>query len=270
MAKENTVMLHGQVCTIPKIYYNNDGELIKAMYAVKILRRPMSGGKNSISKLYLDCPVVMTRKPEMIRLSSELQINDMVDIRAVLSTREVIKSTVCPKCGAKNSIKGVTTYLTPLYICKRESGITPEEGLELLKARSEVSNMIMVIGTLCRDPVIYTDPKGRSFAQYQLAVNRRYHILEDPVDKKTDYPWVKTAGDQAFKDSQALHMGSHIYINGAIQTRKVSRSTTCESCGAEYPWDDAALEIVPYSIEYLSDCDIPEKETEKVTENAKG
>ena len=152
-------------------------------------------------------------------------------------------------------------------MCKREEEISPEESLKLLKERCEISNIVMVIGTLCREPEIYTDDKNRSFAQYQIAVNRRYRIKEDPAETKTDYPWVKTFGEQALKDVYALHTGSQVYLNGALQTREVARETICENCNKSYEWQDVASEIVPYSTEYLSNCQIEHKDTEKEDEN---
>ncbi len=260
MAKENIVLLHGKIHNMPKVYANNDGTLVKAMFALQVLRRPVRGGKFLSNKLYFDMPVVLIRDPEQIKQVCDFMQNDMVDIRGVLSTKECVKTTICPQCGQKNSIKGTTTYVTPIYICKREPAVSDEEALRLLKERCEVSNMAMVIGTLCRDPEIYTDEKNKSFAQYQLAVNRRYRIKEDSAETKTDYPWVKTVGEQALKDAYALKTGSQVYINGALQTREITRGTKCEYCEASYEWNDNATEIIPYSTEYLSNCIVPEKE----------
>jgi len=257
MAKENIVILHGQVQIPPKVYINKDKELIKAIFALKVLRRPMWGGQVMANKLYFDCPIIYTKNAVMIEHSSTLAMHDMADIRGVLTTQEVLKSTICGECGHKNSGKGNSVYVTPLYICRREQEITPEQGLELLKERSEVSNLVMVIGTLCRDPELYTGERERSSVQYQLAVNRKFRIKEDAPETKTDYPWVKTHGQQALKDAESLKTGSVVYISGSLQTRDVTRTTVCEKCGTEYTWNDTAMEIVPYSTEYLAGCDLP-------------
>ena len=258
MAKENLVLLHGQICTIPKIFANTDGELIKAIFSIKVLRRPMTGGHILSDKLFYDCPVILTRNEEMIKQCSDLQLGDMVDIRGVLSTREVVKTTLCPMCSVKNSIEGTMTYITPIYICRREKELSEEEGISLLRERNEISNLILVIGTLCREPEIYLNEKNRAYAQYQIASNRKYRIREDPPDKKTDYPWIKTNGEQALKDSESLHVGSQIYINGALQTREILRNSICDNCQHQYEWNDSATEIIPYSIEYFADCDTEE------------
>lgn len=267
MAKENIVMLHGQVQIPPKVYVNKDKELTKAVFAVKVLRRPLYNGQVLANKLYFDCPIIYTKNAIMIEQSSLLAMHDMVDIRGVLTTQEVLKITICGECGHKNSSKGNTVYVTPLYICRREQEITPERGLELLKERSEVSNLLMVIGTLCRDPELYTDERERASIQYQLAVNRKFRIREDAPETKTDYPWVKTHGQQAIKDAESLKTGSVVYISGSLQTRDITRTTVCKNCGAAYTWSDTAMEIVPYSTEYLEGCDLPEPSERPDKEN---
>ena len=257
MAKENLVLLHGRIQSIPKIYTDSNGDLVKAMFALQVIRRPVRGGKFISNKLYLDLPIILTRNVDMIRQACNFEQSDMLDVRGVLSTKEVSKVTICPACQARNSIPGTTTYVTPLYMCRREQHVSDEEEMQLLKERCEISNMVMVIGTLCRDPEIYIDDKKHAFAQYQLAVNRRYRIKEDSAETKTDYPWIKTSGDQALKDTEALKTGSQVYIRGALQTREVHRKTKCMECGAEYEWNDTATEIIPYSTEYLANCDVP-------------
>ena len=269
MAKENVVFLHGQVQIPPKIYVNKEKILTKAIYAIKTLRRTYFNGQQVADKLFFDCPVIYTKNTEMIEMSSTLAQGDMVDIRGVLCTQEVIKSTICSECAHKNSSQGNMVYIAPIYICRREPEISPEQGLEFLKKRSEISNVVMVIGTLCRDPGFYLNEKEQSSAQYQLAVNRRYRIKEDPPEVRTDYPWVKTHGPQALKDAESLQTGSVVYINGSLQTRDVVRTTTCEKCGAQYTWNESAMEIVPFSTEYLAGCLIPEPTVHGPAENSK-
>lgn len=63
----------------------------------------------------------------------------------------------------------------------------------------------------------------------------------------------------------ALHMNSTIYINGAIQVRNIrKRHLTCDYCHEAFTRPDTAVEIIPYNIEYIDDCIIPD------TENTKG
>lgn len=272
MARENFVLLHGQIQSTPKIYQSTEGTLTRAILAIKVLRRPYLNGNGEVlgGKLHVDCPIIMSGNEEIIRRISEMDQGDMVDIRGVLTTREVIKSTTCKACGHKNSVQGNTVYITPIYICKRENHLDDIAGFELLKERSEISNVVILIGNLCRPPELYKDDSiNYATCQYQIAANRKYHIRDNgaAADVKTDYPWVKSFGEQAQQDAIRLQEGSSVYVNGGIQTREVARLTTCENCGAEYAWKDTASEIIPYSVEYLEGCLFPERE-EKTGEEA--
>jgi len=261
MARENIVILHGQIRAKPQIYINDGGVEIKAMMSIKVLRRP-TNSQGFDSKLYFDCPVIVTRNPEMIRAIRDLKESDMVDVRGVISTKDIRKSTVCPNCGHKNHDYGSLVYITPIYICARERALNDMDGIQLLKSRSEISNLVNVIGNVCKEPEYYEDSDNRSYAQYPLAVNRRYHIREDADDIKSDFPWIKTFGKQALEDSKCLHVGSSVYISGALQSRTFSRTTICQECSQSYEWTDAVTEIVPYYIGYLANCDVPKNHDE--------
>lgn len=259
MARENFVLFHGQVADAPTIHINNNGEPIFAMFPLKVLRRPTTNqGFNS--KLYIDLPIIRTRSKEMIDKIKNIKKFDMIDIRGVLSSKEVIKKSKCPNCEHINASDGNIVYVTPIYLCSRETGLNDKQGLDYLKERNEVSNLINIIGTVCREPQFYTDANGNNYAQYQVACNRRYHIHEDPDETKTDYPWVKTFGAQALKDAESLHISSNVYISGAIQTREITKKVICEECGCEYEKIQPVAEIVPYYTGYLSNCDVPKKD----------
>lgn len=263
MARENFVLLHGQLQSAPKIYQSTEGTLTRAIVAVKVLRRPYRSGNGEIvgGKLHVDCPIIMTGNEELIREIAQMEQGDMVDIRGVLTTREVIKSTICKKCGHKNSVQGNSVYITPIYVCRRENNVDGMKGFELLKERNEISNVVILIGNLCRPPQVYSDARiNFASCQYQIATNRKYHIRDNNADERTDYPWIKSFGKQAQQDAMRLQEGSSIYVNGGIQTREVARNTTCANCGEQYVWKDTASEIIPYSVEYLEGCLFPERE----------
>lgn len=261
MARENTVFFHGQLRDKPKIVVSKDGETMRVMFPIRVLRRPTTQVELQGNQLRIDTPVIMTKNPDLAKIASTFACGDMIDFKGVVSSKEVLKKTRCPECNTENAIQGNILYFTPIYLCKREHA-TEEEGLQFLKERSEISNVVEVIGNLCRDPQFYQDEKGRSYAQYQIAVNRRYHIREDADDLKTDYPWVKTFGPQACEDSRCLKTGSTIKITAGVQTRVIERQTVCEKCGAKYTWNESVAELVPYYIGYIANCDVPEKKDE--------
>lgn len=263
MARENLVFLYGQVQVVPKIYANKSGELIRGIFSVKVLRR-QHGEQNS--NLYFDSPIIVSMNEDVIKKISKLSKGDMVAIKGVLTTKEVTKSASCDNCKTLNKYPGVSVFITPIHILKCENELTEAEGITNLKENNELSNIAMGIGTLCREPEVIEGFKTPC-TQYQIAVNRKYHIKEDSPDTKTDYPWLKVYGKQAESDAAALHTNSTIYYSGSIQTRQVKRKMVCESCGAEYDYEDRATEIIPYSVEYLANCTLPEGKNSSVEEN---
>ena len=257
MAKHNYVMLNGQVIQDPRIIKDNEGNYLRAMCAIKVIRGVRDFGDN-ISHLKYDCPVIMTGNPEKIEEMEQWKANDIVEIKGVLTTKEIKKVTIC-ECGHKNKVDGNYVYINPIYVERRETGITKDEGLDILKKRCEISNYVNVIGTLCRDVDTYITDKSLKIAQYQIAVNRKYRVKEDSAEIRTDWPWVKSYGKTADDDSKALRKGSVVFIDGMLQTRDIVRTITCEECGNEYRWNDQAMEIVPYEVEYLQNFMTPEE-----------
>lgn len=270
MARHNNASLYGQVLKTPRIITDENGKFVRGMCPINVIRGIRDFG-NHINNLKYDCPIIMTGDPEKIAEMATWKLNDMVEVKGTITTKEVNKNTICPQCGHKNSVQGNVVFVNPIYLSARETDLTQEEGLALLKKRVEISNSVTVIGTLCRDVETYTNEKGLTITQYQLAINRKFRLRDDAAENRTDYPWVKSYGDIGEDDSKFLHMGSVVLIDGMIQTREVSRKSVCSECGEEYPWKDNALEIVPYSVEYLQNFITPEeylKLEEEETQNA--
>lgn len=251
MAKENYVLLNGQVTQNPRIMKDEDGNYLRGMCSITVIRGVRDFGDN-ISHLKYDCPVIMTGNPEKIAEMETWHANDMVEVKGVITTKGIKKVTMCrnPECGAKNKVDGNYTYINPIYLERRETGLTKEEGLELLKKRCEISNYILCVGTLCRDVDVY-DTGNMKIAQYQIAVNRKYRLRDSSAEERTDYPWVKSYGENAESDSKSIKTGSVVLIDGMVQTREIVRTSVCSECGTSYKWNDQAMEIVPYQIEYL-------------------
>ena len=58
-------------------------------------------------------------------------------------------------------------------------------------------------------------------------MNRKFRIQTDPPEIKTDYPWVKSYGENAKEDKNRLRVGSEVYIDGCLQARSVQRHAFC-------------------------------------------
>ena len=132
----------------------------------------------------------MSGNPAMIEEMAKWKENDMVEVKGAVTTKDINKSTKCKECGHVNISKGMSCLLIQ-FMHVRETGITKEEGQKLLKKRCEISNVVVLIGKLCRDPEYIYTPRGTLVTQYQLAVNRKFHIKEDAPNIRTDYPWIK-------------------------------------------------------------------------------
>lgn len=255
MAKENRVTFRGYVRKDPQIFVNEDGTPAEARLRVITIRRiPDPDIIKTITLTFSELRII-TKNQRMIKEIAKIKSGDFIDGTGVLTTKIVLKSKVCPVCqgNVKNSVEGSMTYVTPLFIEIMESGLTDEEGLKLLQKRSEISNVFQCIGALVRDVNFYFDPEkpNTKVSQYQIAINRKYTIREDGPEIKTDYPWVKTFGEQALEDSETLSEGSVVYINSFLQSRIAKRHLTCSQCGTEYDFNDEILEVLPWGVEYL-------------------
>lgn len=263
MAKENLSILYGYLNDKPKIYTDKEGNLKKALFSLTVIRRFNTLNLNVTNNIRYDCVLVKTSNVEHIKEIAKLKSKDMVFVKGVLATLNVKKITRCPNCNKEHISIGSQVYVEPIFIETRERNVQENEYISLLQNNNEISNILVCIGTLCREPAYYRDEEtGFNTIRYQLAVNRKYRVLEDPAEKTTDYPWVKSFGNQAVKDCEKLHISSKILIDGCLQAREFLRKTECE-CGEEYEWQDNTIEIVPYSIEYLSNCNMTEEEIQE-------
>lgn len=268
MAKENLVWLYGQVLHTPKISVQGDGTLKRGKFALKVARTHHRDSDNMVPQMIYDTPYVITDNVNLLTEMASIEKGDIILVKGTYATTNCVKTTTCP-CGKKNKLQGgVVSFVHPIFI-KVVKHCTEEDGDRELRECLEISNVARVIGNLCTDPQIYEGPNG-AMTQYSIAVGRKYRIKEQSSEINTDFPWIKTHGEQALMDAKALKTGSCILIDGALQTRSVKRTTVCEHCGKEYEWTDAAMELVPYSIEYLyghnTEDEIAEKEEENLRE----
>lgn len=125
-----------------------------------------------------------------------------------------------------------------------------EEALGFLMERREMSNEIQLIGNLCADPVSW---QNGMVTAYQLGVNRKFYLKDDDPSTSTDYPYIRSMGQQADNDIEALHEGSLVLVDGFLKIRRFKRVTVCPYCSQKKEWTDKVLEVVPYSVEYLLD-----------------
>lgn len=265
MAVQNFVMMNGQIAEILANMGKDKNIPDSFVITIKVIRRKGSLHAMLGGNLKVEFPVVVVREKEHIKKLVDLGMErgDMIEVVGVLCTVPARRRYICKSCGNENYYIGTRTYVSPTYVCLKETGasvgkpISAEEGFPMLKERGEISNYITITGRLCRDVRYYNENRTR-VCTYQVAVNRKLHIEQDPEDLRTDYIWVKSLGDQAEKDAEALHMGSRVIVIGSLQARNQMQNKyyikdTCRHCGAENEIMGDTMEIVPYYVEYLED-----------------
>lgn len=255
MSRHNEIILYGKMHKDPLIRMREDGSFIMARFSLDTI----IGDRDMdfyIDKLKYQQPWFLSRNPEIIKHLTQYHQNDMIFIKGVLTTQEIIKRPMCPSCKAPIPIeKANATYITPIFIKRIEQNVTEEQALELLKNSCEISNQATIIGTLCRNPESFTSKRGKMTTNYQLAVNRKYYIKEGDPLVRTDYPWVRSFDKIAKNDADALEINSEVLIDGFINSRIPTRKLTCQACGHSFEWQDLPiLEVIPYSVEYLKNC----------------
>jgi len=261
MARFNDVILQGINMHDPRIAE----DMSMGTTQLLVIRSDREVEDND-KKNRLDSPLVMTKDTDIVNQLAEIEENDIIQIKGVLVTKTINKTTICPECGKEFSTPGTIVYIEPINILKIKSCKTKDQAIDMLHSLKEVSNNIKIIGDLCTEPekVKIVNKKIGSICQYQIAVPRKYRLKNQNDDVDTDYPWVKSYGKNADKDLEHLQKGAEILIDGYIQARSFTRRTTCPDCGKEYEWRDNAMEIVPFATEYLKNY----KKTIDATEDA--
>ena len=254
MARHNFVFLYGKVTKNPKIITDGEGNFLRGTCMITTIRGTRNTEDDNFGDFKYDCPIIVTRNPDLIFKMAQWKENDMVELKGTISTKDIKRTSVCAHCGHQNTKAGVLLYITPIYLDVIEKGLNEEACIEKLKEKCEISNQCIVAGNLCNDPQFYQHENGLCQTQYQIALNRKFRVKEDPPELKTDFPWVKSQGENAISDKKFLKKGSSVLIEGFIQTRNITQKNVCEECQEEYSYKDQAMEIVPYSTEYLLNC----------------
>lgn len=257
----NDVRLFGQLTKPPTYFARKSADMPhKVILTVKTLSRYFNSQDKD--RIMFDEVVVMTQSPEMIqKIHDTVKENDVIYIKGLLCTAEVKRKFTCGECGNPFQEEGVSCYVHPIniYVCK--SGLTEKEGNMLIQQNAEVSDEVIMDGVICTD-VRYLPEKH--YAYYKLAVKRSFHVLEDPPERRIDFPVINSYFEQAETDSKCLHKGSRINVKGAIRVRAIERKVKCPICETEAEAQYKVLEVVASNISYTANWEAPEEE-EKTT-----
>ena len=257
MSRLNLGFFYGRVHNAPRISYEEGSkEYNYGMCQLDVVRGFRAVG-DDVRYVKHDRLLIMSREREMIENMDTWQENSVILVKGCLSTKKIDKKSVCdnPECPSPDNWKpGNLVYVTPIYVQKIHDFESKEEAVEEIVNNREISNEIHVIGTVLKDPKFITTKKGVQFCQYPLAINRKFTIRTDDPSIRTDWPIVKSYGDQARSDKAYLRYQADVMIDGFLQGRVVNRRCICGCCGNEYTWKDACMELVPYenAVEYIT------------------
>ncbi len=250
MAKQNTVFLYGFVEKLPVVYKDKEGNASHGVMVIDTVRSLRKVGDNLHFTKH-DHPLIISRDSEIMEKMKKLKEFDIVFIKGVISSTSINKSSYCPKCGERNIAKGNCVYVTPIFVEKLTNCKDKEAATDYIIERMEVSNQVYLCGTLVNEPKIFTTLNGKQITQYPIVSERKYTIKTDDPLVKTDYPIIKSYGEQARNDKMYLRPGSEVLIDGGLQARTIERTTKCCKCGEFYHWNDTAMEVITYAVEYL-------------------
>ena len=267
MAKTNLVYLYGRVSKEPIVSKNREtGEYNYGFCYVDTVRSLRSVG-DDLHYTKHEKPMVLSQEEDKLREMASWKVNDIVMVKGVVHSQSLKKISFCPFCkdekgnSTKNEFPGNLISVTPIYLCKIKSyGEDKMAAIEDVIANREISNQVLVYGTLLKDPKIFTTKRGVKITQYPIATNRKFTVRTDDPAIRTDYPWVKSYGSQAVDDKAFLHFQSEVLVDGYLQARVVKRKSICPCCGKVYEWADNCMEIAPYKngMEYVKNFRTPE------------
>ena len=278
MAIENKVLLNGQMVDAELFTTEKDGEEIayKIILTMLTLRSyEVPGGRRHYRKERIK---VVLRDEKQIQALYRLpaEVGCFMEIYGILCTVPKPKRFTCDHCGNDIITHGISTFVRPLLFRVTESleqlgaddidKINEDRVFGMLLDRLPVSNVVTVIGNVFRNPE-YAPQEG--VCTYGIAVNRSFHILEDPEDIRSDFPWVKSFGENANRDYQYLKdrlpdkQGTTVYVRGSLQGREnYIRKIKCPFCDgvSEHEDREGTIEIIAKDTVFLRNYnDVPDE-----------
>jgi len=159
----------------------------------------------------------------------------------------------CPKCGEVYFHEGLSVYIEPQYLLVCRQGLQEDEAVrELIKA-NESSNIVHLLGKVSEDPE-FMEREGRDSACLTIRM--------DPEENGHMLPLIKVFGKRAREYGDMVWEGSEIYVNGALQSRIGNIEIDCGMCGTTFIVQAVETVLVPYRIEPVRYCVVPEKDSE--------
>ena len=270
MAKENYAFFIGQVKNAATIKSDEEGKPTRASISVRTLSRDIYGRTGEFQ--YNNCEIiVMTGNEKLIRDMAKIRPFDFIEVKGTVTTKKIRRRVECPNCGHQHTIDQTACFITPTYVGVRAHSTSRTAGLSYLISCAEASNVFKGIGRLCVAPEVNTYEDGSRSCHYQVAINRKLFVADGQPDIHTDYPWVKSTDELAEENAEVLQVGSLIFIDGYLRAIFKKQKLICENkdCMSEVPYGLTIMEIIPYSIEYLQNCILPDSTHTNISEETR-
>lgn len=269
MARHNEVKLYGYVSDEPKVIVDEYGNIVSAKVHLAVIKNQRNDHLNELYTVFYDWPMVVAHKSLIAQKISLLHLYDIVELQGVLVTQKCIKFSYCPVCGSKNEIDGISEYVYPIFLEKRNTrSLTQKQAAHEIERNRPISNNISILGNLCNEPNYYVNQKkGVETTTFQMGSERQVIPKTDDPEIRSDYPHIRAYGKEAAKAYLSLRTGSSILIEGYLHSRNFLRKSTCSepSCGNEYQWQDTITEVIPYTIQNLANyTNLKEADPEKL------
>ena len=273
MATINEARIVGYICREPKIINEGVKGEEKVFFQVRTVRRRTEGVSGDIFADVMVLYADSDSKSSFLDKMKKYKKYDIVDIDGVVNIILVPKESRCRVCGYKNiKYNAISTFVYPRQINRLGSYLDyyneKEESPDALlyKNYAEISNKIIMGGTLITDPASINLGTGIKCCRYELGVNRSFFVNSQP-DQTADYPWVYSYGKQAESDLKYLRKEAEVTVKGFLINKTIMAKHTCERCNSIYSYESIGTQLIPYSVEYhnghLTDADI-EREKENL------
>lgn len=269
--KHNQAIMCGVIRDMPKILIAENGQSY-AQFRLITINGNRTGGRQIESKAF-DAPLIHTRNEALIEIIKKIKTGDIVAVKGAVTTALVTRRPKCEHCGERQTLPGLVAYISPASVTIIDKGIAldaegkfdRDKATARLKEMKEISNVLTVVGVVCREPKPYkTDEKHkRKMTAYQIAIKRKLRIIGEMDDNTADFPWVKSYGKISMNDGLYIKKGTYMFIDGWFRARQFERHAVCEHCGEEVRWKDYSCDIVPYASEYIKNYNLPEEITDE-------
>ena len=259
MAKENFILLMGQLRSEPKFAVNPITGVETALFQIWVVRRNPNDAAGNISPKF-DKPLISTTDATLIRKIKAFKVHDIIEVEGLFRTQNAKRRKICPHCQQTVIVETPISTIYPTYVDAIATDLENDTGgFQYLYQRAEHSNHAKVVGRVCTptEKIMSGETDhGDLYAKYQIAVNRKLYI-PDSVDEEdhTDYPFIYSYGDVAEKDINILKQGTLIYMDGYIHTMVFDQNVECAYCGESFDFQYQRMNLTPYSNEYLRDFD---------------